>query len=682
MRALLDLALRVGPQLTLIALGLLVGTSLAAMHLCARVRLHTRLRAALRSLGEPARDPFAADGSVVTLGGYYGRDEASDGAVWMMVGGRRVTLDGPRRLLVGSVERWHATDRRSLVRGARVRARGLLQGATEAEPSTETNRADVGHWTLRPDGDVIPLAAVDAGLMRDVPYARWSLALLGVVALLLVGVTAAAHLALRRVRPVARPTAMTARGVRWEVRWSPSQRSLLAIASLSPLHRGRVRRMQRAGEASDRPVPWLDPAEMTRVESAIRANGDCGLAAEFVRRTGRQPWTDDRCDLRARIDAHPLTRAVREETARSRPDAVTLACLARDGSSLRAALADPRLPFLLRDTVRCVRDAAAACGPVGCPPEVSRDLAQLVVEHRIALRATTYGPPWRPAWWRRPSLLRANVRQLAAGGAALAVDALDLRFARGEPWPQGYTWASVAETMRGMPSTDRTLRPLVARLPGVGVGLDELNNPWRSAELNTAASGARLAAQVEWWRLGDYVPSRDVPPREREEAMLRVTAAANGRRARAVIETLGDPTPEAVEALAVVAYRITEERELVDPWLRGAAGFLPPEPGDFRARCRLRAAVRQAAQRLQRAEFLAATPWAALSSYGCVRGEASAPRPQLDDAHVRVGEEPQRALGRADAAADDDRPAAVEPVGTVGVAPAERADGDDRDAAR
>ncbi len=626
MRALVALALRVGPPLTFIALGLLVGASLAAMYIAARARFRARFYVALRALGEPARDPFAGVGSVVTLDGYYGRDEAPDGPAWIMVGGRRVTLDGPRRLLLGSVEPWGPSDRRSLARGVRVRARGVLH-SNEDEPATDdTSRADVGHWTLRPEGDAIPMAALDPGVVRDVPYARWSIALAVVVVALFAGIVAGAHHALGRVAPVARPVAMTAHGLRWEVRWTPYQRARLALANVSPLHHRRAQRMLRAGRPTERPIPWIDAPEMDRVTRAVEATGDCALAAEFLRRTGREPWSDDRCGLRARIDEHPLSVAVREETARARPDGQTLSCLARDGSTLRGALADPRLPFLLRDTVRCVRDAVAACGPVGCPDDVSRDLARLVIEHRIALRATTYGPPWRPTWWRRPSLLRSNVRQLAAAGAALAVDTLDLRFAAGQPWPQGYTWASVAETMRGLPSTDHSLRPIIARLQGVGVGVDELNNPWRSPELNTASSGARLAAQVEWWRLGDYVPSRDVPARESTEAMARVTAAANGHRAQEVIAALGDPTVESVEALAVVAYRVTEGRELVDPWLRGAAGFLPPEPTDVRARCRLRAALRQAAQRLQRTEFLAATPWATLGSYGCVRTEAPTPR--------------------------------------------------------
>lgn len=624
-RALVALALRVGPPLTFIALGLLAGASLAAMYLVVRARVRARFGVSLKALGEPARDPFAVVGSAVTLDGHYGRDEAADGAAWVSVGGRRVTLDGPRRLLVGSVEPWRPSDRRSLTRGARVRARGVLH-ADDAEPTD-----DACPWTLRPDGDAIPMAALDPDLVRDVPYVRWSVALALVVVALLAGVVAGGRWALGRVAPVARPVAMTARGIRWEARWTSAQRSLLALANVSPLHHRQTQRMLRAGESTERRVPWLDAPEMQRIERAIEAAGDCALAAEFLRRTGRDPWPGDRCDLRARIDAHPLSQAVREETARARPDAVPLACLARDGAILRGALADPRLPFLLRDTVRCVRDAVAACGPVGCPDDVPRDLARLVIEHRIALRATTYGPPWRPAWWRRPSLLRSNLRQLASAGAALAVDTLDLRFARGQPWPQGYTWASVAETMRGLPSTDHGLRPIVARLPGVGVGVDELNNPWRSPELNTASSGARLAAQVEWWRLGDYVPSRDVPVRERAEAMARVTAAANGHRAQEVIAALGDPTLEAVEALAVVAYRVTDGRELVDPWLRGAVGFLPPDPTDVRARCRLRAALRQAAQRLQRGEFLAATPWAALGSYGCVRTETPRPVEPVDE---------------------------------------------------
>lgn len=680
MQAAVELALRVGPTLTLIAMGLLVGASLGAMFLVVRSRRYGRLHEALAPLGEPARDPFAATDGAVTLDGFYGRGDDAEGSAWLMVGGRRVTLVGPRRLLLGSVEPWNPADRRSLSRGARVRARGLLASADEPS-TTDTSRADVGAWTLSPDGGAILLAALDPEGMRGVPYARWSVMLAAVVAVAALGVIARAELALSHLVSDPRPTGMGDRGLRWEVRWTPAQRTQLALASLSPVHRRRVLRTMREGRPAERPFPWLDPVDMERVEASVRATGDCVLAAGFLRRTGRDPW-DDRCDLRPRIASHPLSVAVREETALSTPAGRTLACLSRDAGALRAALGDPRFPFLLRDEVRCVREAAAACGPVGCPPEVSRDLAQLVVEHRIALRAITYGPPWRPAWWRRPSLLRANVRQLAAAAAGLAVDTLDLRFARGDAWTQGFTWASVADAMRTLPSTDRSLRPILARMPGVGVGLDELANPWRSPEINTAASSARLAAQVEWWRLGEYVPSRDAPARERAEAMRRATDAANGHRLHEVIEALGDPTLEAVEALAIVAYRVTDGRDAADAWLRGAAGFLPPDPGDAPARCRLRVALRQAAQRLRRTEFLAATPWAAMSSYGCAPREASAPRPQLDDPHVRVGEQPQGALGRPDAAADDDRPPAGEPVSPVGVAPAERPDGDDRDAAR
>jgi hypothetical protein len=103
------------------------------------------------------------------------------------------------------------------------------------------------------------------------------------------------------------------------------------------------------------------------------------------------------------------------------------------------------------------------------------------------------------------------VRRLASVGAALAVDTLDERFARGVEWPQGYTWASVAETMRAFPTAPRGYRPIVAHLPGVGVVPAELANPWTSLELRAASSNARLAAQVEWWRLGEYAP-RATPP--------------------------------------------------------------------------------------------------------------------------------------------------------------------------
>ena len=107
--------------------------------------------------------------------------------------------------------------------------------------------------------------------------------------------------------------------------------------------------------------------------------------------------------------------------------------------------------------------------------------------------------------------------------------------------------------------------------------------------------------------------------------MQRAVAAAGGRGVGAVIEALGDPTPEAVAALALVAYRLTSERDAADAWLQAAPGFLPPDPSDRAARCRLRTALRQAAQRLRRTEWLAANEWAALGSRACATGDEPAP---------------------------------------------------------
>jgi len=433
--------------------------------------------------------------------------------------------------------------------------------------------------------------------------------------------------ALSRLDAPLHPIAMTPHGIRWEARWTPAERAWLLLAHVSPLHHRAAQRRLAAGVAHERRIPWLDVREMHRVRESIHAEGDCALEAEFLRRTAQEPPTDDRCGLRARIDAHPLSRALRDETARTAAvlDA-SLACMERLAPTLRASLADASLPALLRDAVGCVRGAAASCAPLGCPDAVTVDLARLVIEHRVALRATTHGAALRPVWWRRPSMLRANLRRLATVATSLAVDTLDARFSQGRDWPQGFTWASVSEVMRSLPSTSRSYRPIVSHFPGVGVEPTELDNPWASAELRAPASNARLAALVEWWRLGEYAPARDAPARERSERVLRAVAAASGHRLGAVVEALGDPTLESVEALALVAYRVTEERDGADVWLRAAGSFLPPDPADRAARCRLRTVLRQAAQRLRRREFLEETPWMAMSSVACASGDEAPAR--------------------------------------------------------
>jgi hypothetical protein len=613
MRWLVELGMRAGPALLVPPLGAMVAAALLAMRRAAHARLTARRDAAAAALGPPSPDPFAAPGAVVTLDGAYDRDPADERRAWLVVGDRRVALLGTRRLLLGSAEPWRPDGRRSLARGAVVRARGALRRADD-EPDA---------WSLAPEGDAIPVAAVERAALRDVPYAAWSAALAAALLAALVALSVAGRWALARVDAAPRPVAMTRRGMLWRAPFTAGDRARLALASVSPLHHRAALRALDGGAAREAALPWLDPAAMGRVRAAVHAAGDCALEAEFVRRTGEEPPPDDRCRLRARVDAQPLARAIRDEVARAAPPPDDrLACMQRLAGTLRARVADPTFPFLLRDAAACVRDAAAVCGPLGCPDAVTVDLARLVIEHRLALRATTYGALLRPPWWRRPSLLRATVRRLASVGTALAVDALDARYARGQDWPQGFTWASVAETMRGFPTTPRDHRPIVAHLPGVGVDPAELANPWSSLELRAASSNARLAALVEWWRLGEYVPARDAPAREKAELARRAVAAAASGRVGPVIEALGDPTLESVEALALVAYRLTAEREAADAWLRAAPHFLPPDPSDRAARCRLRTALRQAAQRLRRAELLAATPWAAEASRACAFGDA------------------------------------------------------------
>ncbi len=463
----------------------------------------------------------------------------------------------------------------------------------------------------------------------------WALGIGAAIALLIGALLVGGRWALAHLDASPQPVAMTASGLRWQIRWTPAQRARLTLANASPMDHRAAQRLLRAGQPHDAPIPWIDAREMQRVRAAVHAHGDCALEAEFLRRTGQDPPPDDHCGLSARIAEHPLVRAVREETAGTTAEPTgALACMDRHAAILRAGLADAALPFLLRDAVTCVRDAAAMCGPLGCPDVVTIDVARLVIEHRVALRATTHGAALRPVWWRRPTVLRANLRRLASVATTLGLDTLDARFASGEDWPRGFTWASVVAAMHSFPSTPRDHRPIVAHLLGVGVEESELANPWTSSELRAAGGNARLSALVEWWRLGQYTPSRDAPARERSVLVQRAVAVADTRRTGAVLAALGDPTVESVEALALVAYRLTSERDLVDPWLRGAVGFLPPGVSDRASRCRLRTALRQAAQRLRRTGWLAANPWAGQSSRACAVQEV--PAREIDSARGDV----------------------------------------------
>jgi hypothetical protein len=69
-------------------------------------------------------------------------------------------------------------------------------------------------------------------------------------------------------------------------RWSPAQVRALRIASLSPLHRGAVKRLLDAPPRATRPFPPADEATTRELRAWLRARGDCAHEALLDRRLG------------------------------------------------------------------------------------------------------------------------------------------------------------------------------------------------------------------------------------------------------------------------------------------------------------------------------------------------------------------------------------------------------------
>jgi hypothetical protein len=69
-------------------------------------------------------------------------------------------------------------------------------------------------------------------------------------------------------------------------RWTVAQQRRIALASMSPLHRGAVRRLFERPLRFEEPFPPADPASLARLRAWTRARGECGLDALLDRRDG------------------------------------------------------------------------------------------------------------------------------------------------------------------------------------------------------------------------------------------------------------------------------------------------------------------------------------------------------------------------------------------------------------
>jgi len=68
--------------------------------------------------------------------------------------------------------------------------------------------------------------------------------------------------------------------------WRSTQRTLIALASLSPLHRSHVKALFDGPRRITEPFPPSSPAGVVRLRTWLRARGDCALEARLDRRLG------------------------------------------------------------------------------------------------------------------------------------------------------------------------------------------------------------------------------------------------------------------------------------------------------------------------------------------------------------------------------------------------------------
>lgn len=222
--------------------------------------------------------------------------------------GRRVRLDGPVRVLAGTVDVIAPEPAgRRVMRGARVRARGVIR--LEANAESDTYRGESAAWSLAPAGDAIEVASLQTRRVRG--HRKGLSALLATVAAA-VPVAAASWYGARVFARVGAPTVAlsSVRGdvARWRRVWSHDDRNRLALAALSPLLREKVRAQRAREEEFQTAFPPLDRDEAGRLAAVLRGNGDCVHEAILALRTGFAARAADLALSCAEPDAEAVAR--------------------------------------------------------------------------------------------------------------------------------------------------------------------------------------------------------------------------------------------------------------------------------------------------------------------------------------------------------------------------------------
>lgn len=200
--------------------------------------------------------------------------------------GRRVRLDGPIRVLAGTLDVIAPEPAgRRVMRGARVRARGVIR--LEANAESDTYRGESATWSLAPEVDAVEVASLQTRRVRG-HRKGLSAALATVAATIPVGVAAwyGARVFARVGAPTVALSSVRGDVARWRRVWSHDDRNRLALAALSPLLREKVRAQRAREEEFQTAFPPLDRDEAARLAAVLRANGDCVHEAILALRTG------------------------------------------------------------------------------------------------------------------------------------------------------------------------------------------------------------------------------------------------------------------------------------------------------------------------------------------------------------------------------------------------------------
>lgn len=180
-----------------------------------------------------------------------------------------------------------------------------------------------------------------------------------------------------------------------------------------------------------------------------------------------------------------------------------------------------------------------------------------------------FGPHARTAFQALEARVQALVPMVALGS-------LDEEFFREGRWTGGFTWAAVLDaSVRLAPREGMRCEQGPRVLPLNPDGTPAFDPCSLRLDFRVAASMQRAqldASLVEFWRTGEWSPSRDAPDVLTGAAMARVVAASASGDGADVLAVLGPPSRASTLRLAAVAYRITRNREVLTDFVRASLG--------------------------------------------------------------------------------------------------------------